>query len=280
MTIPANGLPPVAVGGVGGSGTRLVAELLRRLGLHLGTDLNDASDTLWFTLLFKRIEVLDCCEDEFDTMTGALLAGLAEGMPLAPAEESLVHALATQGRPQHPASWLRARAESLVAATRQSAHHRRWGWKEPNTHVVIERLWQRLPDLCYIHVVRNGVDMSTSANQNQLRLWGTRVLGCDGPVSPGRSLAYWCRIHQRMQHLLAQNPQRMLWLDYDKLCRNPAAEAEVLAEFLGYPSRVVLDALPPIMPPPPREPPEPWEFDPMDLEYAASLGYGAKATGT
>ena len=52
----------VAAGGVGGSGTRLVAELLRGLGLQMGSDLNVSLDTRWFTLLFKRLEILDCGE--------------------------------------------------------------------------------------------------------------------------------------------------------------------------------------------------------------------------
>ena len=41
---------PVAIGGVGGSGTRLVAQLLSGAGIHMGDDLNGSSDTLWFTL--------------------------------------------------------------------------------------------------------------------------------------------------------------------------------------------------------------------------------------
>ena len=47
-------LGPVAIGGVGGSGTRLIAQLLREAGFYLGGDLNPALDNRWFTLLFKR----------------------------------------------------------------------------------------------------------------------------------------------------------------------------------------------------------------------------------
>jgi hypothetical protein len=50
-------LPVVAVGGVGGSGTRLVAHVMLELGYYLGPDLNESLDTLWFTLLFKRPEI-------------------------------------------------------------------------------------------------------------------------------------------------------------------------------------------------------------------------------
>ena len=59
---------PIAVGGVGGSGTRLVARLLRDLGFFLGADLNESEDTLWFTHLFKRREVLDLSEGQFSEL--------------------------------------------------------------------------------------------------------------------------------------------------------------------------------------------------------------------
>ena len=59
---------PVVIGGVGGSGTRLIAQCLKETGFHIGTDLNVANDNLWFTLLFKRIEILASSEKEFDDL--------------------------------------------------------------------------------------------------------------------------------------------------------------------------------------------------------------------
>ncbi len=47
---------PVFVGGVGGSGTRVFAQILQGLGVQLGPCLNDALDNLWFTSLLKRPE--------------------------------------------------------------------------------------------------------------------------------------------------------------------------------------------------------------------------------
>ena len=45
---------PVVVGGIGGSGTRVFAQLLRDLGFDMGSDLNESLDDLGFTALFKR----------------------------------------------------------------------------------------------------------------------------------------------------------------------------------------------------------------------------------
>lgn len=226
---------PIAIGGIGGSGTRLVAELVAAAGVHLGDELNAASDNLWFTLLFKRPGIVDCDEVEFHGCLDAFFAGMRGG-GVHDGMEQLVDDLAREGRPQHPAPWLKQRAQSLLDSARKPEQPTRcWGWKEPNTHVVIERLWQYLPDLRYIHVVRNGLDMAFSGNQNQLQLWGPRVLGGDGPIDPARSLAYWCRVHRRMQALLAANAGRMYWLDYDVLCRDPERESEALCRFIGSP---------------------------------------------
>ncbi|HEY0660642.1 MAG TPA: sulfotransferase [Lysobacter sp.] len=272
---PAAALPPVAVGGVGGSGTRLVAQLLRAAGIHTGDDLNAASDTLWFTLLFKRVEILQCDDAQFDLLVQVLVDALCGGAPIAPAMESMVRGLSREERPQHSAHWLQQRAESLIAATRQPRSTGNWGWKEPNTHIVIERLWQRLPELRYVHVVRHGVDMAFSRNQNQLRLWGPHVLGEDGPITPSRSLAYWCRVHQRMQDLLAANSHRMYWLDYDALCRAPLIEAGRLCRFLGCEVDLMVPMLEQI-----RAAEEPRrataaldQFDAGDLAFVHSLGY-------
>ncbi len=45
--------PLVAIGGMGGSGTRLIARILVECGIYMGSDLNEALDNLVFTRLFK-----------------------------------------------------------------------------------------------------------------------------------------------------------------------------------------------------------------------------------
>lgn len=267
-------LPPlVAVGGVGGSGTRLVAKLLQAAGFHLGDDLNESCDTLWFTLLFKRIEILRADRAHFDRLTDLLVAALGRGQPIGPEDRALLRQLAAQDRPQHPAAWLRERAETMVAAAAGPPIVAPLAWKEPNTHVVIERLWQSLPGLRYVHVVRNGIAMAYSSNQNQLRLWGRFVLGQDGPVTPARSLAYWCRVHQRMQRIVSDNPARTYWLDYDRLCREPDAEAGKLCRFLGCDPRRLAQAMGLVRVPSKRDGIDLGEFARSDLEYVRSLGY-------
>lgn len=266
--------PPVAIGGIGGSGTRLIAGLLRDAGIFMGEDLNASNDLLWFTLLFKYERVCDIDDEQFDRLVDILASGLSGGAPLDAPSRARVTELANEARPNQPAGQLREAADSLIAAAARPAHGRRWGWKEPNTHIVIERLWQRLPDLRYVHVVRHGVDMAFSGNQNQLALWGPRVLGSDGDPSPSRSLQYWCKVHHRLQMLLAANPHRMYWLDYDEFCLEPEEGFEHLRRFLALPATAVPDLS--VV----REPGEPRHasrdlsrFASADLAYVSSLGY-------
>lgn len=273
---PAVSGPPVAIGGVGGSGTRLIAEWLKALGVFIGTDLNASNDTLWFTLLFKRVEVLECDDDEFLSLTRALEAGLRGDCPLPAATHALLARLTARDRPLNETrAWLQERSRSLTAAAALPAHGGRWGWKEPNTHLVIDRLWRMQPELRYVHVVRHGLDMALSANQNQVRLWGTAVLGHDAELSPARSLAFWCMAQQRMQRLLEGNPQRMFWLDYDALCRNPEQSVHDLLRFLGF-DRSVAGALANQvrLPGTQRHAGQSLShFRAQDVEYVRSLGY-------
>jgi hypothetical protein len=260
---------------VGGSGTRLVAELARSLGVRMGDDLNPASDTLWFTLLFKWRDVLRCSDEEFSKLVVALRAGLSGGQPLDTRAKALLVALGSEDRPGHSAVWLGERVQSLIAAAALPPHGGRWGWKEPNTHIVIDRLWRYLPELRYVHVVRHGMDMAFSRNQNQVQLWGPAILGTDAPLTPQRSLAYWCSTQRRAQRLLAENPHRMFWLDYDALCARPGEETEKLCIFLEADIAHALPVLPEVRPPGSSRHANKdlGLFPDEDLDYVRSLGY-------
>lgn len=231
------GLPPVAVGGVGGSGTRLIAEILRRLGYHIGDDLNEAGDNLWFPLLFKRVELMNPdSSGDFDRAVHVFRAAMTGVGALTASDEAWVHALAGRARPRHSRAWLGARADSLVRTTQRHRGGRPgcWGWKAPNTHVFLDRLPSRFPKMRYIHVMRNGLDMAHSANQNQLKLWGRHFFGHRKyTISPRWSLKYWCLVHRRIEALGGDMPGRYLLMNYDDFCAAPREGLRKLLRFLG-----------------------------------------------
>lgn len=269
---------PVAIGGVGGSGTRVVAEIIKSLGVHIGEDLNESADNLWFTLLFKYREALQldaaALSDLYrlfrDRMTGGAMPRLAP---------ELQHWLLDAHRAgQHERTWLQDRLRSLSASTMDQPG-RPWGWKEPNTHMLIERIAVLEPDLAYVHVARNGLDMALSTNQNQLRLWGPEVLGERYEDSPRGSLAFWCWAHARILRVGEALPGRCYFLNFDLLCHDPEPELCRLLAFLRVEvpetqrRRLAQLVRTPSTAGRHRMDGDRCNFDPRDVDYVRSLGF-------
>lgn len=226
----------VGVGGVGGSGTRVVAQVLSDLGFFMGHDLNTASDNLHFTLLFKRPEVLALPDTAFALATTAFVHLMENGTVNAE-DEALINTLTQVSRwDVHSTEWLQARAASVPRGpVRTQQFH--WGWKEPNTHVVLNRLWRHIPDLRYVHVRRHGLDMAFSGNQNQARFWGEAFTNIPPPnsITPEYSLNYWCAAEQRIHELVMQAGKQHQFhvVNFDRLCLTPEKELNGLLNFLG-----------------------------------------------
>jgi len=230
---PITELSPVAIGGVGGSGTRLIAQCLKELGFFLGSDLNISNDNLWFTLLFKKIEILNSSNDEFSELVEIFLKGMRGGDLFTEEQILLINKTASIDREQHSSIWLRERTESLLAKRSGFVSNLNWGWKEPNTHIVLDRLIKTIPKLKYIHVIRNGLDMAYSANQNQLKLWGRYFMGSNYDVSPYYSLRFWCITHQRVLEIGNSIGSGFLLLNFDDFVSYPEKGVRELLQFLG-----------------------------------------------
>ncbi len=269
--------PPVAVGGVGGSGTRLIAQILKAEGYFLGADLNEASDNLWFTLLFKRPPVLGCSDGEFLDLCEIFAKGMVGRGGFTPEQQVTIQHLAVDGRVEHDAKWLKDRAVSLLS--RHASHNAtdRWGWKEPNTHVVLDRLNRAFPGMKYIFVSRHGLDMAVSENQGQPRLWGPILLGEPFEATPRYSLRYWCFVHRRVRAIGDGMGENFLFLSYDDLCRDTKRGLAKLRAFLGTEDANVPQRLLDLVSASPtidryklrrRD-----EFDADDIAYVESLGF-------
>ena len=255
---------PIAIGGLGGSGTRVVAALLVRPGFFIGGDLNGALDNLWFTLLFKRPDIRSIGDHEFAALCGVFTKGM-QRQTLCGHQRALVRRAAAVARPQHPPEWLAERARSLLESRGDALPA--WGWKEPNTHVVLDRLRRAMPGLRYIHVARNGLDMAYSDNQRQVRFW------LRAEPTPLLSLRYWCDVQRRVLQIGASMGNDFLFLDFDALCTSPRTELRKLERFLGdgkaLDERVIV------------APPSIGRFkahglkafDPADVAYVAELGF-------
>ncbi len=229
---------PIAIGGVGGSGTRLIAQFLIDLGVYMGQHLNDYNDNLLFTILFKRprwqqsasteevrqyIRFFEKCMTgrSLDIFDYTLLASACLQKRIMPWQESVDRAIQS------------LKYRKLISVQQDLS----WGWKEPNTQIFIEPIAEYFPHLRYIHVMRHGLDMAYSHNRLQLKHWG-RHFGVEMPVDeqlmPVAQLEYWIRSSQKtIQTGKMVLGDRFYLLNYDRLCLDPVAEITKLLQFLG-----------------------------------------------
>ena len=257
---------PVVIGGIGGSGTRIVAEVLQRLGFYIGADLNKPYDNLWFVLLItgrelynekstdeisKRLSILE------KAMTGKLHPRLNEFVLML--EDTLdrfrqwqipvdqgpgwftMRRILTNVWPIWQAVkmvWLSKRLLTLLRSSKvDRSAYSGWGWKAPTSYIYIEQLSKYFDNLIYIHVIRHGLDMAYSENQANSKKWG-EIFGLRIPdeseLLAKTSLNYWIRANtatiERGERLLNN---RFFVLNYDDLCFNPQAEINRLIKFLG-----------------------------------------------
>ena len=228
--------PPVAIGAIGGSGTRVVAQLLIEAGIYMGSDLNESNDNLWVALLFTRRNVLVEPHDRLDFLVRLFLRRMQGDVPETEDKTQVIRALAAANYTRHPTEWLDERARRFLSPDpvgHQPSIGGRWGWKAPNSHILAEQFLRHDPSLRYVHVIRNGLDMAFNRNQNQTAIWAPVFLGNDGPVTPHRSLAYWCAVHRRIGQIAARYPDRVLLFSYDDFCRAPVEQARRLLDFCG-----------------------------------------------
>jgi hypothetical protein len=244
---------PILVGGLGGSGTRLVARMLERLGVAMGRDQNREADYLGFTLLFKRPawalrelggagRELGGAGAELPLALEALETALLGPGPQRPEARRLILRAAlscalrghdAQGSGRGP--WALARAARLLRPQRLDPRaHAAWGFKEPNSLVFLGPLAARYPGLRFVLVVRSGLDMAFSRNRAQAALWsGLHGLRRTG-VPEVDQLAYWVRANRRAAELGRRLlGERLVIVDYDDLCRDPGRGVAELAARLG-----------------------------------------------
>lgn len=223
---------PIAVGGIGGSGTRVIARIITDLGFYLGSELSAQNDNLWFALLFGRRDILVADEAEFAQLTAMFFRQMSRPQNLDQSDLALLQDRLEPERIQHEPKLLRQWHDSFLEHGRGGKTHDIWGWKVPYTHVVLERLLRLRPELKYIHLTRDGLDMAFSHNQNQLLTWGPIYLNRNVSNTPADALAYWCAVHRRMARMTQQFPDRVFNIDFGQLINSPKQVLTGLLDFI------------------------------------------------
>jgi hypothetical protein len=198
LDVPPGG--PGVIGATGGSGTRVVARIVRAGGMFIGKRLNRSDDAVDFGAYS------DEWINRYVTRTGdAVLAPMTDAL-----ERLLAEHLA--GRRKEP----------------------KWGWKEPRSIYLLPFLHDVMPSLRFLHVIRDGRDMAFSSNQQQPAKHGDAALGTDDGASDAeRSIALWAHVNTQA----AEYGEQVLGpaytrLRYEDLCTEPEpAIRQVLAFF-------------------------------------------------
>jgi hypothetical protein len=231
--------PPIVIGGTGGSGTRVVAKILSRCGVYIGKDLNSQLDNLLFTLLFKRPifftrKSLTKLPNSRTLLT--LHHKLYWTIPPKKYQElfSLLKAFSDQLRWRwYGVRWLLKRFINFFERPK-IYHNLRWGWKEPLSMFYIPSLLEFYPDLKFILVIRNGLDMVYSKNQQHIDHWGP-VFSIDNTnKSQADVFNFWFRVNKHAQEtasaILGKN---FLTVKFEDLCLNTSREVRRLVNYAG-----------------------------------------------
>ena len=248
---------PVVVGGVGGSGTRLMAEILMKLGFFMGHVVDTTKDNILFAPFFFRKP--KNFEDFFETRSEEFHEALENFVqlmfsPFSPRHKQLVtfikgiYFLGFPWNHRYAQRPLKKRLKVVALGLRHAARtvcdlrlcesdYIGWGWKEPISHIFLKDISQHFPSMKYIHVMRNGLDMAFSNNRSQLLGWADYfgiIVPHGSELEPKASLQYWIQANKRAvevcKHFLKD---RFLILNFEKLCRSPYNELARLIRFLG-----------------------------------------------
>jgi Sulfotransferase family len=244
MSVPG----PVAVGGLGGSGTRVVATVFRALDYDIGSDLNVALDNLTFTLIFKRPKRFRYSgtfvdpDDPYVRQSASVFRRVMRGEKKTTSDvRYLAGAAADMALHGHDhlgsgrGVWALQRVARLRRRTGRHPSPPRWGWKEPNSYVFLPALFSTFEGLKYVHVVRDGLDMAYSNNLAQVHNWGglfgVEAVGAD---RVGAQLTFWARANTAVAAYLAsrQNGEHAI-VRYEDLTSRPREAFPALLDELG-----------------------------------------------
>ena len=227
----------VGIGALGGSGTRVVAQIIHDLGIYIGDNLNHANDNLIFTILFKNPSwYKNSSPEEFATRFTLFRKYMEEDF-LSEDECDLLDNIAKQN------SFIKFYSDDFSKKLSDKLNNlklarKTWAWKEPNTQVFTNQLIQFDDSIKYIHVLRHGLDMAFSKNKQQLKNWGYRF-GIDYNENDNedkiayKQLSYWIESTKEINKFKEEYNDRISILNHERLCSFPPMEINKLVSFLN-----------------------------------------------
>lgn len=224
----------IAIGALGGSGTRTVAQILIDAGIYMGDKLNYPNDNLIFTRLFKNPQwYLKADTDEINKRL-AVFKKYMQNKFLSLNDIAEIFRATKENQYFH--NDYKFYLKILLKNFSCKKINTSWGWKEPNTQIFIGDINAYFPEIKYIHVLRNGLDMAFSDNINQLKNWGFKFgILLNGNETKDeiacKQLDYWILSTQHVLSVSKSMTNRFYLLNHHDLYENPKKQIDGLLHF-------------------------------------------------
>lgn len=224
----------VAVGALGGSGTRVVAQVLKEGSAYIGGNFNKYNGNLIFTRRFVDPEWYKTSDKEQLLARLDVFREYMEHRWLSyNSLRKLISTSRTNNLFRDSENFKRSERLFWVVVRnifRRPGMHHIWGWKEPNTHIYLNELADYFSDLRYVHVVRHGLVMAFSDNKRQLCNWGyifdISVSGRETPEELAyKQLSYWVKSTQAVMENSCAKEGRFFLLNHTEFCTDPRFQA-------------------------------------------------------
>jgi hypothetical protein len=195
---------PLVIGAIGGSGTRVFSKICRHTGVFMGGHVDQQEDSQPLSRFYcefasEYLAANGRLDDRQREQTSAFLADrLREHLEGLPA-------------PDHPS-----------------------GIKNSRSILMLPFWHERFPAMRFLHVIRNGLDMAYSEQQNQIRRHGDAILGRDiDRPGPERAMLWWARVNgAAADYGEAKLGDRYLRVRLEDLCAAPKRTVRSLFAFV------------------------------------------------
>jgi hypothetical protein len=231
---------PIVVIGMHRSGTRLAVDVLDKLGVFMGADVQADSESVTFMLLNESL-LHQCGAFWSEPMAAHFL--LAEPRAQQELAVSALEALDAQlDRYAGPTGWHRSATEVPP-----------FGWKDPRNTFTLP-VWKHVfPNLRAVHVVRHGVDVAASLARRHaqalraatgeavppaltvIRDHALGILSSRRGWTLAEALTMWEQYVEKAREECAALSERAFEVRYETLLAQPERVVPALAEFCGVP---------------------------------------------